>query len=190
MILCIAIPTIPERAEQLATLRKEIDRQRKWLREVWGFKHVRVITDDTQRGVMTVGQKRQRLYEKSDCQYTMILDDDDFLAPNALEKIVQAIEKHPDVVTFKQLCYLESYIGVCNIRKGSEIEPAAFEQFKRPAFHVCPIKTDIARREPFEFVNFGEDLDWAVRIQPHLKTEIHIPGIIHIYDRRTKSYTQ
>jgi len=190
MILCIAIPTISERAEQLTRLRKEVDRQRKWLRDTWDFKHVRVITDDTPRGVITVGEKRQKLYEKSDCEYTMMLDDDDYLAPNALEKIIQAIEKKPDVVTFQQLCLIPDVYSICEIKVGNQIEPHGFKKFKRPPFHACPMKTSLARKEPFEFTNFGEDLEWAQRMQKHLKTEIHIPGIIHVYDRLTKSYTQ
>jgi hypothetical protein len=58
--------------------------------------------------------------------------------------------------------------------------------FVRTPFYKDVIKTEIARSVPFEHIRYGEDHAWSRALKPHLKSEIHIPEELYIYQHTSK----
>ena len=61
-----------------------------------------------------------------------------------------------------------------------------YRDIKRPPYHMCAFKSDIAKNVKFREVYSDsgqsvEDFDWLRRLYPRLNTEAHIPKILHRY---------
>ena len=61
-----------------------------------------------------------------------------------------------------------------------------FNDLKRPPFHMCPWKSEIAKAEKFT-ENYDaqgqscEDSDWLLRLYPQVKEQIFIDDCLHHY---------
>jgi len=147
-----------------------------------------IISKDAKE--ITIGEKREHLYKKASGIFSWQIDDDDDIAPNAIQLILEAIKSNPEVdcITFEENCQMngEYYKSNHSINypdwygQGSHLLHDGFH-FHRTPFYKDVIKTSIAKSVPFKSVRYEEDHLWSIDLLPHLKTEIHIDSELYYY---------
>jgi glycosyltransferase involved in cell wall biosynthesis len=158
--LQILIPTIPSRAESFDALVAELKRQ---------DPAVDIISDDST--TITIGAKRGALIAAATADYVAMIDDDDWPAPDYLERIRAAILPGPDV------CGMVIHYTTDNRKPQLYQHSLRFrENWKwtgtdRTPHHLCPVRTVIAQRIPWRDVSWGEDYQDALALLDHLTTE-------------------
>jgi hypothetical protein len=184
ILLSILIPTIHERRLQfnalMARLYKEIGDMK-----AFGLVVVQWEVDDKQ---MTIGEKRNILYAKSDGMYSLMLDDDDDLVPGAIAKILMALGTGPDCVTYLESCSMngKKYLSNHSLLYQNWAENYDGYDFVRTPYFKDVILTEIARRVPVPPVRYGEDHIWSINLKPHLRTQVHLDEIIYLYQHESK----
>jgi glycosyltransferase involved in cell wall biosynthesis len=175
--LSILILTLPTRIDSYATLIKSLNQQ---VIENNLINRVQILTlCDTKE--ISVGEKRNILLNKSCGRYVCFIDDDDVIAPNYLIKIISALSSNADVVTF---CgdYMENSIrtefSISMVHRGNFNHP---NMFYRLPNHLCPVKREIALSCQFTDKNYGEDSDYADKINQYIKNEFHIQDKLYFY---------
>lgn len=138
----------------------------------------------------SIGEKREFMYNQSMGLYSQMTDDDDELAPSAIELILEAIKSNPNVdcITFQENCQMNGKYYKSNHSleypdwdgDGSHPLHDGFHYHRTP-FYKSVIKTEIAKSVPFKHVRYGEDHLWSIDLYPHLKTEIHIDRELYYY---------
>ena len=175
--LSILILTLPTRIDSYARLIKSINQQ---VIENNLINRVQILSlCDTKE--ISVGEKRNILLNKSIGKYVCFIDDDDVIAPNYLSAIMSALESNADVITFSG-DYVENEIrtpfSISMIHRGNFNEQ---NMFYRLPNHLCPVKREIALNCQFTNKNFGEDSDYAEKINIHIKNEYHIQDKLYFY---------
>lgn len=138
----------------------------------------------TDTKLMMLGDKRNVMVEMAQGQYVQFIDDDDWVEPDMIKTILQAIDDHhPDVVTFlseviinggePQLCHFST-----KWRKDSNTE----SEYRRIPNHLCVTRRDLARKVSFPSLVRGEDGGYSKLLLPYLKTEHHIDRVLYHYD--------
>jgi glycosyltransferase involved in cell wall biosynthesis len=175
--LSILILTLPTRIDSYANLIKMLNKQ---VIENNFIDKVQILTlCDTKE--ISVGEKRNILLNKSAGRYVCFIDDDDEIAPNYLIKIISALSSNADVITF---CgeYVENAIrtpfSISMVHRGNYNHPNIFYRLPN---HLCPVKREIALSCQFTNKNFGEDSDYADKINIYLKNEFHIQDKLYFY---------
>lgn len=169
----VLIPTIEARKEHLNTLLLELKRQ-----------GVSYLIDD---GSGTTGEKRNRLIRNSKAKYITFVDDDDWISHDYGEKIGQAIKSNTDVVLYDVMCNIEQNdprLAVLEVNGSSNTNDGIFN---RIANHLMVWKRELALEVKFSNITFGEDTDWAVRINPLVKSWSRIHSILYFYENIKKS---
>lgn len=140
----------------------------------------------------SIGDKRELLYHKAKGIYSIQVDDDDELAPNAIQLILEAIKSNPnaDCITFEEHIDIDGKIQRSNhsLKYGDWNNNEDGYDYVRTPFMKSVIKTEIARSVPIPHIRFGEDHQWAQALKPHLKTEIHIDEQIYRYIHRSSNH--
>ena len=62
--------------------------------------------------------------------------------------------------------------------------------YHRTPFMKSVIKTEIARSVPIPWIRFGEDHQWSQALKQHLKTEVHIPEDIYLYQHTSTDFNE
>jgi len=175
--LSILILTLPTRIDLYSRLIKSLNQQ---VIENNLMHRVQILTlGDTKE--ISVGEKRNILLNKSIGRYVCFIDDDDVIATNYLSFIMSALNSNADVITF---CgdYVENEIrtpfSISMVHRGNFNEP---NMFYRLPNHLCPVKREIALSCQFTDKNFGEDSDYAEKINNYLKNEYHIQEKLYFY---------
>lgn len=145
---------------------------------------------------LTIGEKREKLYKMANGAYSFMVDDDDSIASDAIEKILAAIDENPDVdaISFEERCLINDV----EYRSRFSNEYADWEgegnvllsdgfHFHRTIFYKCVVKTELAKQVPFKWIRFGEDHEFAKDLKPLIKTEHHIPEQLYHYIHNSKS---
>lgn len=184
MILSILIATIPERAVEFAALQSEIQRQAKGL-------PVEVVTDNSPRGTLSIGAKRQAMTEKAKGAYVVHIDDDDWIATDYVSSITKALDSGPDCVGFYELVEGmadKPQLSLWSIRVPRWAEGGAYLQrhgvyYMRTPFHKTPIKREHVLSVGFKDMPFAEDHDFSKRLQAKglCKREAFIPRVMYHY---------
>lgn len=174
MKLSILTPTVPSRANQLAKLTAKIEKQI-GAHEV---EHL-VFSDNRKR---SIGEKRQALVDIAQGEYIAFVDDDDDISDDYVSSLLSAIERKPDVITFKQD---STYNGLKSIVHFGLNNPdqnfVAGGVTLRAPWHVCAWKRDKVKDCQFLSVNYGEDLAWCVQARQLVKSALHIDTVLHYY---------
>lgn len=186
MILSILIPTLPERKHFFEEITKEINRQMfRFLDKVeW-------IKDDRGRE-FTTGRKRNDLLEKARGKYVWFVDDDDMIYPYAIEDILNAAEKNPDVIGINGIMTTDGVKQIdWEIRLGHQykaIQKDGKEYYIRFPNHITPMKREHAIRVKFPDKTVFEDYEWAKTLNEagYLKTQEIIDKPMYHYQCRTK----
>lgn len=143
---------------------------------------VEIRLHDAGRGVMSTGEKRNKLIESARGEYFCFIDDDDVVPEYYVSEILKALESKPDVVSF--IGYMTTDKGNrqdFTIKLGSPYVTRNNHHYRFPN-HLCPMKRELVMHRKFPHTNIGEDYLWAVGLQPLLKTEVHINKHMYWYD--------
>ena len=183
--LTIAIPTIEKRKEYFNNLLLEFRHQS----EPYG-EDIEIIWE-SDNGEMSIGNKRNILYQKSNGLYTVQWDDDDWICQNGIDKIMNAIETNADVITYNNYTDIEQWGKHRNFHKYISIKnnPPIIDYDNNQIFsspdQKSVIKTEIARQVKFYDMNHSEDWFFMRDILPFLKTEFLINEFIYLYLNKT-----
>jgi len=175
--LSILIPTLPARIDDYSRLIKILNNQIK----LYNLESRVQILSFCDTKDISVGEKRNMLLNTSIGRYVCFVDDDDVVSENYLIQIFRAIESNADVITF---CgeYVENEIrtpfSISKVHRGNYNEP---NMLYRLPNHLCPVKREIAVSCLFTDKNFGEDSDYADRINRVVNTEFHIQDKLYFY---------
>jgi hypothetical protein len=144
---------------------------------------------------LTIGEKRESLYIVANGLYSWQIDDDDDIASDAIELIIEAIKQEPDCITFQEHCMINGvhYKSNHSLTYGDwegdgQKELSDGFHFHRTPFMKSVIKTEIARSVPVPHIRFGEDHQWSQALKPLLKTELHIPQDIYFYQHTSTDF--
>lgn len=146
---------------------------------------------DLDDGSHCIGRKRNELLARACGQYVCHIDDDDLVAPNYVQSVLDAIDRQPDCVGFKVQRFSDDRdIGysVNSLAAGfyhKEKLPDGRALYWRTPNHLNPIRRDLALRCKFPEMNFGEDTAFAKQLRPHLRTEWFIDEYLYLYYYRT-----
>ena len=173
VLLSILIPTIPERSE---LFNKLIDVIRPQLTD-----KVEVLFNPKPKGEISIGTKRNILYNEANGLYSVQIDDDDTIPAYFVKEVLAAIREVPDCVGYKEHCTIDgkvqdSVISITN----KEWYSINSTHFRTPHFKT-PILTELCKQVGVKDMRFGEDHDFAKRIYPLLKTEKFIPLEMYYY---------
>lgn len=193
MILSILIPVLPKRYGIFMQLLKEVQRQINYMHE----KHpslglIEVLFDDSPAfldGGMSIGSKRNILRQKAVGKYLCFCDDDDNIAPNYVETLVRLAQHDKDIITFRCMFKNDNYWSLLNMsllnKVNEETNPSSVIQ--RTPWHVCPVRTEFARKENFDdALNHNEDFTWMEKILVHVHNEVHTDVILTQYNHSDK----
>lgn len=175
--LSILIPTLPARIESYSNLIKILNQQ---IVSSNLIDKVQILSLCDTKDI-SVGEKRNILLNQSCGRYVCFVDDDDLIAPNYLVKIMNGIESNADVITFCGEYHdrgLVTPFSISMVHRGNYNEP---NMFYRLPNHLCPVKREIALDSLFTHKNFGEDSDYAEKMNIHLKNEFHIQDKLYFY---------
>ena len=176
--LSILILTLPTRIDCYSNLIKKLNQQ---VIENNLIHRVQILTICDSKEI-SVGEKRNILLNQSCGKYICFIDDDDEVAPNYLISILNSIDKsNADVITF---CgdYVENSqrtpFSISSVHRGNF---NATNMFYRLPNHLCPAKRELALSCMFTDKNFGEDSDYAEKINLLVKNEYHIKEKLYFY---------
>ena len=141
-----------------------------------------VVKDNKQN---TIGAKREYMYSLANGLYSQMTDDDDELAPNAIELILNAIKNNPEIpcITFREKCMMNGVYKSSNhsIRYSQWMDNQDGFDYVRSPFYKDVIRTDIAKSVPFPHIRYNEDEQWSKALKPFLTDEIHINEELYHY---------
>lgn len=183
MKLSILVPTVPSRIETFyPKIMNELNRQVGENPEI----EILAFYDNKRR---SVGSKRNALIELSRGEFICFVDDDDEVAEDYIEKIVQMIDRHPDsdVVVFDVLCTIDgAQKQYC--RYGIELEYTTDHNnwYGKPA-HTHVWRREIARMAHFSERPCGEDIDWVSEAWPRVKIQHKIEKVLYYYNFNEKT---
>jgi glycosyltransferase involved in cell wall biosynthesis len=174
--LSILIATLPQRVIMFNGLLAELANQAK------GF-DTEILSDS---GIGTVGAKRQRLLQAAKGAYICYIDDDDWITPDYLREILNALQSEPDAVGFR------GWITT-NGKKPKDFSISMLHEYTerhnmyfRFHNHLSPVRREIALSVGFKDMSYGEDHDYATRLRPLIKTEVYIDKKLYHYRYITK----
>lgn len=143
-------------------------------------------------GELSIGAKRNLLMSKAKGDYVAFIDDDDTVAENYVDEIIEATELNPDCVGF----WLDRFVdGVFDAKACHSLRytQSANKQdlYERIPNHLNPIRRIIAQRVAFPPLNCFEDSQFAERVYHLLKSEVFIDKTLYQYlyvniDRRNE----
>ena len=145
---------------------------------------------------ISIGRKRQLLYESSKGKYSWQIDDDDFITNDAIQLIYEACKEDADCITFQEKCIFVGQHPLIRLANHS-IKYQRWAEHKDGFYYVRTpyfkdvIKTEHCLKAGVKDVRFGEDHLFAVAIKPLLKTEVHISKPLYIYEySRTEAHNK
>jgi hypothetical protein len=177
--LSILIPTVPSRINFYNELIQHIDKQK--------TNEIEIITDNTDVGIKTTGQKRNDLLMKAVGEYVWFIDDDDWISDTAIEDILEGIKTNPDSFAINGT-YTENGQNKTQWFISKDLEYCAStingkEVYLRPPNHITPMKRNIAIQIMFPDKSNAEDYDFCIRLKEKglVKTEYKIEKPIYEY---------
>ena len=146
---------------------------------------------------MTIGEKRQALLDSARGKWVGFMDDDDGISDDYIKTLHEAMTQHPaDVISFDQHCSVNGKEFSVNFKMGNPHEPyipgAGTLHIRRPPYHMCFWRSEIAKNAKFKPSSYGEDLAWCMEMYPKVRSETHIDKVLHYYkyDDRTSESIQ
>jgi glycosyltransferase involved in cell wall biosynthesis len=174
MKLSILIATTRQRSEVFGKLYAYL------LQQINQQVEIVVLADDKQ---LSIGAKRQRLLQMAQGDYVAFVDDDDWLPPDYVDRLLQAMAQQPDCIGFLIDC---SFNGTHKMAIGSNRYQAWAENmdgydYVRTIYHKTPVKRQLALQAGFKDMRYGEDHDYSRRLKPLLQTEVFVDRVMYYY---------
>lgn len=180
-LLTILIPTVVGREAEVDWLIGDIDLQCSIL---GGYDEVEVVQLKDNKEI-TIGEKRERLYKMANGLFSWQIDDDDAIAPDAIQTILAVIKDNPNIpcITFRENCMMNGEYKSSNhsIKYDRWADNFDGYDYVRCPFYKDVIRTDIAQSVPFEYIRYNEDEKFSMAIKPLLTDEAHIDKEIYFY---------
>jgi GT2 family glycosyltransferase len=145
-------------------------------------KEVEILTLIDNKTIM-LGTKRNYLIDISKGEYLAFVDDDDRLADDYLQSLLEATDSCTDVITFYVMVSLNGekpkpcYYSI-NYQEDHNTE----DSYHRLPNHIMCVRRELAEQVLFKPILYGEDSDYSQRLKPLLKTEYSIHRILYFYD--------
>ncbi|WP_197508103.1 glycosyltransferase [Mycobacterium sp. 1245801.1] len=136
-----------------------------------------IVLTDTRS--MTIGGKRNHLVNMAAGKYVVFVDDDDEIADDYVESLLNATRSGADVLVFN-LEYQFNGARKRVIRHSLRFTDDSTRGLNTPR-HTSAVRRDIALALPFAETSYGEDFDWAQRLLSVAKTECAINKTLYIY---------
>jgi hypothetical protein len=189
VLVSILILSIPSRIEKYL-----IPLYNKMLEQTKNYPEVEILCLIDNKS-MTIGEKRQALLDSARGKWIAFMDDDDDITDDYMSTIINTIKEKPaDVISFDQHCIVNGnqFIVNFNMNNPNERYIPGMTHVKRPPFHMCFWKSEIAKQAKLEASSYGEDFAWCLLMYPKVKSETHINKILHLYryDDRTSESIQ
>lgn len=173
MRLSVLIPTLDQRAHLLKRLLDILCPQT--------TDEVEVLLE-TDKGEAHIGTKRNKLIAKAQGDYVCFVDDDDRVSGDYIPRILGAIQTNPDCVGIEGIYTCHSikkqFYASLKYKNWYEDKTGYF----RCPNHLNPTRKTLAAKVLFPEKSWGEDVDYSLRLLPHLKTEVYLAGPIYFYD--------
>lgn len=190
VMLSVLIPSIPSRADKLAKLTQELERQKVHTYATCGhlgLGDLEVVVDDSagfMEGGLSIGKKREALVKRANGRYLNFLDDDDNISPNYIETLLKMCNTNADVCTFRAFVKLNEGWGLVDMSLKYQFNEQFTPEYtvRRKAWHTCPIKSEFAKLYDFKDINSAEDFEWTERVLTHCVTETHTEQILFEYN--------
>jgi hypothetical protein len=189
-LLSILIPTVFERQESFNKLKAFINYQ---INEYDLHDQVEVLhlVDNKE---MTIGEKRNKLYQMANGIYSLQIDDDDSIHHEALPLIIDELKAEDcDCVGYKELCIFDGKrveSSNFSIKYGGWADNVDGFNHVRTPFFKTPIKTRLCLQCPAPHSRFGEDHEFAKAIYPLLVKENYIDEWIYVYQHNSTPHNQ
>ena len=192
----VLILSIPSRNESLMAAMKQLQEQADATGQGKAVE-ILVLLDNRSK---SIAEKRNDLLQAARGKYIAFLDDDDAISKEYMSKILAAIDEYDgvDCISFNQWCSINGEpmnveFGIGNPHGHLWRDEDGFlGDIKRPSYHMCVWRREIAQSETFNPVygangQSSEDIDWLLRLYPKVQTEYHIPDALHgyIYNSQT-----
>jgi glycosyltransferase involved in cell wall biosynthesis len=186
----VLILSIPSRNESLMAAMKQLQEQADATGQGKAVE-ILVLLDNRSK---SIAEKRNDLLQAARGKYIAFLDDDDAISKEYMSKILAAIDEYDgvDCISFNQWCTINGEpmnveFGIGNPHGHLWRDEDGFlGDIKRPPYHMCVWRREIAQSEAFNPVygangQSSEDIDWLLRLYPKVQTEYHIPDALHGY---------
>jgi glycosyltransferase involved in cell wall biosynthesis len=184
MILSILIPTTPDRAHHLRKIKAILEPQ---ITRCAGQVEL-LINDRGRRGQPHTGEKRNELIRQAQGDYTVFVDDDDWLPDFYVSEILKAAASNPDCITFRGWMTTDGRSRVNFVlRMGERYEERNGKYYRFPN-HITPITRSITSKIKFSNISQGEDYLWAKEINNLglIKSEVFIDKDMYHYDYQSR----
>ena len=183
--LSILICTHPNRASLLSRMLWHLKQQL-----VDGVEVIVELNADTN----TRGASRNKLLDKATGKYCVFVDDDDVVSDDYVSQILKAIKSNPDICAItgavtslidnkRRLFILsQKYKPIFSLSSSDHDN----DIYYRYSSHLCPIRTEIARKVRFPDNMINEDNGYSDRLRKYegeLK-EIAVESVIYYYYSR------
>jgi len=180
--LSILIPSIPARR------RGFLDRMLDYIEaQIKNRDDVEVICLYDNKSLI-LGDKRNVLLSAATAEYITFVDDDDWLDPSYVEKIISAIDTNHgvDIIVYDVICtYIHSGIRM-RCKYGLELDYNHNETGRgfwtgKPA-HTMVFRRNLVKDIKFPSKGYGEDSDWAKQVAAVAKTQYRLDDILYYYE--------
>lgn len=190
MKLSITIPSLPTRTDNLKRLYSKIESQIP--AESKDVEILSIVDNKT----MSIGRKRQLLFQVSRGQYICQIDDDDDISEDFVSSLLQAIEETkgiPEVINYIQRCNLDgsilyvhpSIIHPQDDRNTITDNITEIKTMYRYPWHWSCWRSDIAKQGMFYDCNWGEDTLFPKIMKTIVTKEYFIPKVLVHYNFTT-----
>ena len=181
ILLTLGILTIPQRKPMLKRL---LDQINTIIPEKY-IPYVEIILNSDNKE-KSVGTKRNEVLKSAKGKYVCFADDDDLLGTEYFSSIIPELQKDIDVdcVGFYGSYYVKGqmFMGFSHANKNGGHYKKDGCQY-RPANHLNPVRTSIAREIGFPELNYSEDADYTDRLFASglIKKESNIEKVLYHY---------
>lgn len=188
--LSILIPTVIGREEKFNTLIAFLKKQAEDAGLILGLDvEIKHAKDNKQ---ISIGKKRQLLYQAAKGLFSVMIDDDDWVADDFVQTIhsavLKAIEHKADCIGYHEHCIFDGSnqkISDFSLRHDNWSEASfpdenGFSYYRTP-FCKTPILTKLCMQAGVPDMRFGEDHEFARRVYQLLQKEIYVNRVMYHY---------
>jgi len=139
-----------------------------------------VLTDNKKQ---MLGHKRNLMVSMAQGKYIVFVDDDDRVAEDYIQSILEATKSDADSIVFQAEVSLNGGTPkTCYYSKDVVTDHNDIKGYHRIPNHICCIKRSVSLESSFPHVLYGEDAGYSKVLLPYLKTEHKIDKVLYYYD--------
>lgn len=132
---------------------------------------------------MMLGHKRNKMVEMAQGKYVVFVDDDDRIADDYIQSLLEGTESDADSIVFQAMVSLNGEKPKpCYYSKDVKKDFNLANQYHRIPNHICCVKKEVSLKSSFPNVLYGEDAGYGKVLLPFIKTEHKIDKVLYYYD--------